>query len=323
MGLSAFYASASTTTEEQACAVIKHAYDKGVTLFNTASFYGPLNVEGYGHNLRLLRKAFSQPGIDRSKIQIMCKVGMDTRAPMDKTGSQWIQRCDKDGLVEDVDFALKELGVEYIDIIVLCRAPKDVSIETSVGAMAEIVASGKARHIGLSECSSGYIRRGHAVASIYCIEQEWSLWSRDIEEDIVGTCRELGTKIVAYSPLGRGFLTGTLRSRTSEGFGDGKDWRLVGQPKFAEGALESNLELLAAAEKIAARLNISMGKLSLAWLHAQGEDVIPIPGTTKINHLDDNLDALKIKLSPEDVQELNAIFKPEKVVGDRYPHKHI
>jgi aryl-alcohol dehydrogenase-like predicted oxidoreductase len=300
--------------------LFKAAVDGGVTLFNTACFYGPLHSEGYGANLRLLGKCLAQPGIDRSKLQLMVKIGMDTRAPVDKPGSQWLLKATPEFLQQDVDFALAALGVDYIDIIVLCRMPPaEVSIEAATAAMAAIVASGKARHIGLSEASAAYIRHAHAVHPVHCIEQEWSLWSRDIEAEIVPTCRQLGVRIVAYSPLGRGFLTGTITSRADPAFGSG-DWRLVGQPKFAEANFSSNLKLVeAAAAGVAARVGCSMGQLALAWLHAQGEDVYPIPGTTKLQHLASNLAAAHIQLSAADVAELNGIFKEELVAGDRYP----
>ena len=233
------------------------------------------------------------------------------------------RRADKAGLEADVDFALAQLGVPCIDIIVLCRMPRDVPIEESVAAMAGIVAAGKAKHIGLSEASAAFIRRAHAVHPIFAIEQEWSLWARDIEAEIVPACRELGVKIVAYSPLGRGFLTGTLRSRGDAAFGEKGDWRLVGQPRFAEGALEAHLKLVdEAAARVAARRGVTVGQLALAWLHAKGEDVIPIPGTSSIAHLDQNVDAAGIALSAAEVAELDALVPPEAVVGDRYPHQH-
>ena len=317
MGLSAFYASAHTTTEAQALSVFKAAVDRGVTLFNSAAFYGPLDVNGYGANLRLLAKCLQQPGIDRSKLQLMVKIGMDTRAPVDRPGSQWAIKSDAASLMADVDFALAQLGVECIDIVVLCRMPTEGTIEAATAGLAAIVAAGKAKHIGLSEASAAYIRRAHAVHPVFCIEQEWSLWSRDIEAEIVPACRELGVKIVAYSPLGRGFLTGELRSRADPAFG-GQDWRLVGQPRFAEGAFEVNLKLVdEASARVAARLGCSVGQLALAWLHAQGPDVFPIPGTTKLPHLHANVDAAAIKLSAADVAELSAIFPEAAVVGDR------
>ena len=159
----------------------------------------------------------------------MVKIGMDTRAPMDKTGTKFAMRGDADYLRADVDYALEMLGTDYIDIIVLCRVPSDVSIQESVLGMKAIVQAGKARHIGLSEANAATIRAAHAVHPIYCIEQEWSLWARDIEADIVPTCRELGVKVVAYCPLGRGFLTGSIRSRDAPAL-DPVDYRLKASP---------------------------------------------------------------------------------------------
>ena len=324
MGLSAFYSSAASTTEEQAAAVVRRAIERAgpsPLLINSACFYGALNVDGYGSNLRLLRKCLA--GVDRSRVHIMVKVGMDTRAPVASTGTQWTLAMGAAAIAADIDYALEQLGVEFIDTVVLCRAPRDVPIEEPVAAMAAAVAAGKARAIGLSEANAHFIRRAHAVHPVWCIEQEFSLWSRDIEAEVLPTCRELGIKVVAYSPLGRGMLTGALRSRADEAFG-GRDYRLVGQPRFAEGAFAANLALVnAAAAAVATRLGCSMGQLALAWLHAQGDDIIPIPGTSRVAHLDANMDAAAIALTKADVEELNSIFDPARVIGDRYPGMHM
>lgn len=316
MGLSALYGSAHATPEEEKIAVVKHAVDNGVVLINSATFYGPLNEVGFGENLRLLSKCV--PFIDRSKTQLMVKICMDTRAPVEKTGTQWIVRGDRESVLADIDFALKALGVDYIDIIVLCRVDPKTPIEETVAAMAEAVKLGKAKHIGLSEASAANIRKAHAVHPIYCIEQEWSLWTRDIEEEIVPTCRELGIKIVAYAPLGRGFLTGAIRSR--EDLSSPHDFRLHGAPRFSADNLPANLRLVEAVEAIAKRKGISVGQLALAWVHAQGDDVIPIPGTSRIAHLDANLAARNIELTKEDLDEINVIFPPGASAGDRYAH---
>lgn len=317
MGLSAFYASARNTTDEQAVAVFHKAVAEGVTLFNTATFYGPLNVQGYGANLRLIKKCLV--GIDRSKIQLMVKIGMDTKADMDKTGTRWVMSGNANSLQEDVNYALQELGVDYIDIIVLCRVPTDVSIEEAVETMKSIVASGKAKHIGLSEASANTLRRAQKVCPIYCIEQEWSLWSRDIEQEVVPVCRELGIKIVAYSPLGRGFLTGSIRSR-EELSKDPYDYRLMGQPRFAEENFSKNLALVDALKSLAEKKHCSVGQLSLAWVHSQGEDVIPIPGTSQIPHLLDNLFAQKVVITEEDKKFIDSVFTQDAAIGTRYPH---
>jgi len=294
-----------------------------VTLFNTATFYGPLTASGYGANLRLIRKCLEQPGVDRARVEIMCKIGMSTRAPEDAPGTVWKMSGDAKWLSDDVDFALAELGTPYLDTIVLCRVPADVPIEDAVRAMAAIVASGRARKIGLSEASAATLRRAAAVAPIACIEQEWSLWARDAEAAVIPAAREVGARIVAYSPLGRGFLTGDLRSREDAGFGGARDFRLAAQPRFAEGAFAANLALVdAAAATVAARVGCSVGALALAWLRAKGDDVVPIPGTSKVAHLDANLDADALKLGAADVAELDALFAPSAVVGERYAGGH-
>ena len=229
---------------------------------------------------------------------------------------------DAESLQKDVDYALEQLGTDYIDIIVLCRVPPNNAIEESVEGMKRIVESGKAKFIGLSEASSETIRRAHAIYPVSYIEQEWSLWSRDIEHDIVPTCRELGIKIVAYSPLGRGFLTGALRSRDDPSFAPG-DYRIVGSPKFAEGNFQTNLSLVDRVKALADRKGITVGQLALAWLHNQGDDVIPIPGTSKIVHFDQNYSALDVKLSAEEISEIDGIFQEDKVAGDRYHNNHM
>jgi len=220
----------------------------------------------------------------------------------------------------DVDYALEQLGVEYIDTIVLCRVPKDVSIEEAVGGMVEVVKSGKARNIGVSEASAATIRRAHAVHPLYCIEQEWSLWARDIEAEIVPACRELGIKIIAYSPLGRGFLTGAIRGR-DDALLEGVDFRKM-LPKFAEENIAANLALVDAAQTIALRRNITPGQLALAWLHAQGPDVVPIPGTSSCTHFDENLAATGVLLSAAEMAEIDEIFKPSASPGQRYAGNH-
>ena len=317
MGFSAFYASSKTCTIEKATDVVHHAVRNGATLLNTATFYGVPNEVGFGANMRLLKDCIKS--LNRSDYKLMVKIGMDTRCPVEKTGTTWVMHGDAEYLKADVDYALSELGVEYLDIIVLCRVPSN-PIEESVKAMREIVESGKAKLIGLSEANADNIRRAHAVHPIYCIEQEWSLWSRDIEESVVPTCRELGIKIVAYSPLGRGMLTGTIASRSSL---DPSDYRLVGQPKFSEANFDKNSTLVEQVKLIAERKGCTVGQLALAWLHAQGPDVIPIPGTTSVDHLDQNLAARNITLSAADLTEINEVFGVGAAVGERYPGNHM
>eukprot|EP01038_Epipyxis_sp_PR26KG_P007831 gene7831-10637_t len=317
MGLSAFYTGAKDVTVEKAKNVVQHAIHSGVTLFNTATFYGPLHVDGFGSNLRLIKACLE--GTDRSKIQLMVKICMNTRAPVDKPGTMWQLQATAKGIREDVEYALSQLGTDYIDIIVLCRVPRDIPIEESILGMKAMVDEGKARYIGISEADAATIRRAQAVHPLYCIEQEWSLWSRDIEEEIVPCCRELGIKIVAYSPLGRGFLTGSYSNTDSL---DPTDFRRL-QPKFTGENLANNVELLNNVQAVADRKGITVGQLALAWLHAKGPDVIPIPGTTSVHHFDQNYSALNIVLSIEELTEIDSIFHIDAAKGERYAHNHL
>jgi aryl-alcohol dehydrogenase-like predicted oxidoreductase len=231
-------------------------------------------------------------------------------------------RGDAEGLRRDVDYALEQLDTDYIDIIVLCRVPPVIPIEESIEAMKQLVLEGKARHIGISEASASTIRRAHSVHPLFCIEQEWSLWSRDIEEEIVPTCKELGIKVVAYSPLGRGFLTGSIRKRDDPSM-DPNDYRIKAHPKFQEGNFQINLELVDRIKSLADRKGITVGQLALAWLHAQGSFVIPIPGTTDLHHFDQNYAARLVPMTVEEKAEIDDIFHPTASAGDRYHNNHL
>jgi aryl-alcohol dehydrogenase-like predicted oxidoreductase len=328
MGLSAFYSSAFTTTDESAIEVLNYAYDHGCTIFNTATFYGALNEVGFGANLKLLAKWLHQADkeIDRSKIKIMCKVGMDTRCPVEKTGSSWVNRGDADGLRTDIDYALTTLGVDYLDIAVLCRVSPTVPIEESVQALMTAVSEGKAREIGLSEASADTLRRACAVGIIGYLEQEWSLWTRDIEEDIVPFCAANNVTIVAYSPLGRGFLTGTITSRDDKSTLDAKDWRLFGQPRFAAENFDHNLSLLECVKAVATSRSVSLSEVALAWLYHMaaktGVKVVPIPGTSKVANLQTNIKSCQLNLSEENMADLNKLVEGG-VNGDRYQHMNM
>ena len=219
----------------------------------------------------------------------MVKIGMNTRSGNFQFEGSPAQ------LRKATEYALKELGTDYIDIVVLCRVDPAVSIEESTRGLKALVDAGLARAIGLSEASAANIRKAHSVHPIACIEQEYSVWTRDIEDDVLPTCRELGIAIVAYSPLGRGFLAGACKDMDSLG---SDDYRKTGQPRLVGDALASNNALLAALEAVAARKGCTVGQLSLAWVHAQGPDVFPIPGTTRVAHLRQNLEAARIALTP-------------------------
>lgn len=311
MGMSAFYASAMSSTEDNNIAVFQEAVNRGVSLFNTATFYGPLNEEGYGANLRLLCKCLDH--VDRSKIQLMVKVGMNTRS------GGFVNEGTADGIRSDVEYALHTLGVDYIDIVVLCRIPSDIPLEESMRGLQAVVAEGKAKSIGLSEASAKTIRKAHFLCPIQYIEQEWSMYARDIEEEIVPTCRELGIKIVAYSPLGRGFLTGAIQSLEQL---DSTDYR-ASMPKFSPENFAKNKKILDSIAEFAERKGCKPGQLALAWLLKQGPDIIPIPGTTSTAHLLDNIQSEAVVLSSSDLEEIEAILSQNPVAGDRYAHMAI
>lgn len=302
MGWSAFYESAKGMTDEAAIKVFIAAVDAGVTLFNTADFYGPLTTEGYGHNLRMLAKCL--PLVNRSKIQVMVKVGIDTRSGTFKHNASPAE------LKKTVDWCLSELKTDYIDIAVLNREDHGVGLEQSIQALADLVKSKKIRHIGMSEFSAANIRKASKVAKISCIEQEWSLVSRDLEDKILPTCRELGIAIVAYSPLARGLLTGAVTTPP-------QDWRAT-TPRFGGDNFGSNLKLVDALNKLALQKQCTTSQLGLAWLHAQGDDVIPIPGTSKLDHLMNNINSTFINLTQDDLEAIQQACPTSAVKGDRY-----
>jgi len=306
MGFSAFYESARNATDSIAIEVFKQAVDSGVTLFNTADFYGPLDSSGYGHNLRLLGKCLSAPGVDRSNLQIMMKIGIDTR------DGTFQHNASPSELRRTVDWALEELGVDMIDILVLNREDPVTPLEESLDALFDICKSGKARFVGLSEFSAANIRRACKRGPIACAEMEWSLMSRDIETDIIPACREHNVAIIAYAPLMRGLLSGTITSAPMDFKG--------ASPRFSADNLPSNLALVAALAKVAGEKGVSPAQIALAWVHAQGSDVVPIPGTTNPTNLSNNLIAASIILTEGDLSAIERACPAEAVQGDRYGH---
>jgi len=213
--------------------------------------------------------------------------------------------------------SLKRLDVDCIDLYYQHRVDVKVPIEITVGAMKELVEEGKVKYLGLSEASAADIRRAHAVHPISAVQYEYSLWTRDIEEDIIPTCRELGIGIVSYSPLGRGFLAGYKAGTTSDGSG-GQDFRASRNPRFEAENLAKNEQLRARVEAIAKAKKCTLNQLALAWVHHKGADLVPIPGTTKIANLDSNIGALGVSLSKEDMEELEAAVPVHEIAGDRY-----
>jgi aryl-alcohol dehydrogenase-like predicted oxidoreductase len=299
MGMSEFY---GTTDEATATSTIHRALDLGVTLLDTADMYGPFTNE------RLVGSAVAGR---RDEVQLATKFGNE-RLP-DGT------RVGINGRPEYVrtacDASLERLGVDHVDLYYQHRVDPDVPIEETVGAMAELVAAGKVRHLGLSEASAETIRRAHAVHPITALQTEYSLFTRDLEDTILPTIRELGIGLVPYSPLGRGILTGTVTDATLEA-GDSR--RTAYFPRFQGEALERNLALVDAVRRLAEAKGVTSGQLALAWVLAQGEDVVPIPGTRRIPYLEENVGAAAVRLDADDLAALDRAVPRDAVAGARY-----
>jgi aryl-alcohol dehydrogenase-like predicted oxidoreductase len=300
MGMSEFY---GQPDEAESIATIHRALDLGVTFLDTADMYGPFTNE------QLVGRAIASR---RDEVVLATKFG-NVREPDDPT------RRRIDGSPAYVrsacDASLQRLGVDHIDLYYQHRVDPSVAIEETVGAMAELVTAGKVRRLGLSEASASTIRRAHATHPITALQSEYSLWTRDVEDEILPTLRELGIGLVPYSPLGRGFLTGTIESTDSL---DADDFRR-NNPRFQGSALESNLSLLATVRQLAADKGVAPAQLALAWVLAQGDDVVPIPGTKRVRYLEENVAAASVELTDADLGALADAMPREQVVGERYP----
>ncbi len=307
MGMSEFYGAGD---DAESTATIHRALELGVSLLDTADMYG------VGANERLVGRAINDSPGRRDRVVLATKFGI-VRGE-DPAAST--VRGDADYVRAACDASLRRLGVDHIDLYYQHRVDPNTPIEETVGAMAELVAAGKVRHLGLSEAGVDTIRRAHAVHPIAALQTEWSLWSRDIEAEIVPTCRELGIGVVAYSPLGRGFLTGRFRSARS--FGEG-DFRVGAQPRFAEENLRHNLAIVDALEKLAAERGVTAGQLALAWVGHQGAStattVVPIPGTKRRTYLEQNVAAAGLELTAADLAAIAAAAPADAVLGGRYP----
>ncbi|MEU1995881.1 aldo/keto reductase [Nocardia gamkensis] len=297
MGMSHGYGDAD---DAQSIATLHHALDLGVTLLDTADFYGA------GHNEELIGRAIAER---RDEVVLATKFGFANRL-----GEPTHIRGDAAYVRQACEASLRRLGVDHIDLYYLHRVDPKVPIEETVAAMAELVQAGKVRHLGLSEAGAQTIRRAHAVHPIAALQSEWSLWTRDPEAEVAPVCRELGIGLVPFSPLGRGFLTG--RYNSVEGLAQTDVRR--SQPRFAEGNLERNLAIVAKLTELAAAKGVTAGQLALAWVQHRGEDVVPIPGTRRQRYLEENLAALAIELSPEDLAAIEAAAPPEQIAGTRY-----
>jgi aryl-alcohol dehydrogenase-like predicted oxidoreductase len=302
MGMSEFYGSGHADTEASSIAVIHRALDLGINFLDTADIYG------VGRNEELVGKAIRER---RSEVFLATKFGNVRTA----TGEYRGQNSKAAYVREACEASLKRLNVEVIDLYYQHRVDPTTPIEETVGAMADLVKEGKVRFLGLSEAAPQTIRRAHAVHPIAALQTEYSLWSRDPEAEILPVTRELGIAFVPYSPLGRGFLTGQFRNIDDL---DPADWRR-NSPRFQGENFQRNLELVKLIETIAAAKGCTPSQLALAWLLAQGKDIFPIPGTTKIHRLEENIDALQVELTPRDLAEIDRSFPPDAATGQRYP----
>ena len=300
MGMSEFYGEAN---DAESLKTLQAALDRGINFFDTADMYG------IGHNEELLSKAFAGKW---HQVVLATKFGI----VRSKTDATVRSICGRPEYVQQAcEASLKRLGTEKIDLYYQHRVDPEVAIEETVGAMAKLVSAGKVLHIGLSEVSADTLRRAHAVHPITAVHSEYSLWSRDPEQGLLATCRELGVGFVAYSPLGRGFLTGKIES--AESLGE-SDYRRA-TPRFQGDNFMRNKQLLEALVEFSETKKMTPAQLELAWVLAQQEFIVPIPGTKKISRLDENLDALKFALTAADLQIMNQIFSVHPVSGDRYP----
>ena len=299
MGMSEFY---GTPDEEQALATIHRARELGIDFLDTADMYGPFTNE------RLVGRAIEGR---RDEFVVATKFG-NVRG---EDGSFLGISGKPDYVRAACEASLKRLGTDHIDLYYQHRVDKQVPIEETVGAMADLVEQGKVRHLGLSEASPDTIRRAHAVHPISALQTEYSLWTRDVEGEILPTVRELEIGFVAYSPLGRGFLSG--RYRSPDDFLE-TDSRRVRFPRFERENLERNLEIVDRLEELAREKGVQAGQLALAWVMRQGEDIVPIPGTKRVRYLEENAAAAEVELSDDDLRRLDEIAPPGAAAGDRY-----
>jgi aryl-alcohol dehydrogenase-like predicted oxidoreductase len=298
MGMSFAYSGAD---DRRSLATIDRAIELGITLFDTADVYGPETNE------RLVGPALARR---RGEVVLATKFGsrsleIEGRAPDGR--AEYVRRA--------CDASLRRLSTDYIDLYYQHRVDPQVPIEETVGAMAELVTAGKVRHLGLSEAAPETIRRAHAIHPITAVQSEYSLWTRDVEDQVLPTLRELGIGLVAYSPLGRGFLTGAIRRPTDLAE---DDWRRQ-NPRFQGENFERNLDLVAAIETLAQRKRVTPAQLALAWVLAQSDDIVPIPGTTRPQRVEENVAALDVELTDDELARLDEIAPVGVAAGTRYP----
>jgi len=304
MGMSEFY---GTADEDESVATIHRAIELGVTFLDTADMYGPFTNE------KLVGKAVANR---RDEVVLATKFGNERR----EDGS-WVGVNGKPEYVRKAcDASLERLGVDTIDLYYQHRVDPEVPIEDTVGAMKELVEAGKVRYLGLSEAGSQTIRRAHAVHPISALQSEYSLFTRDPEDEILPTVRELGIGFVAYSPLGRGFLTGRWRSVEDMPEGDTRSARF---PRFAQENFRKNVELADRVREIADEKGVTPGQLALAWLLHQGDDIVPIPGTKRRKYLEENVAAAEVTLAEEDLRRIEEAMPRGSAAGQRYTEQQM
>lgn len=300
MGMSDFY---GQRDDDQSVRTLHRALDLGVTFFDTADMYGPYtNEELLGRALRDRR----QQAVIATKFGIVRDPNDPSKRGINGRPEYVRQACEG---------SLRRLGTDHIDLYYQHRVDPSTPIEETVGAMAELVQEGKVRFLGLSEASADTLRRASAVHPIAALQSEYSLWSRDPEDGVLAACRELGIGLVAYSPLGRGFLTGQIQRFEDL---DADDYRRH-TPRFQGENFQRNLDVVARIKEMAAQKNCTPGQLALAWVLAQGNDIIPIPGTKRIEYLEENLGALDVQLSAEELAQIEEIAPRSAIAGMRYP----
>jgi aryl-alcohol dehydrogenase-like predicted oxidoreductase len=302
MGMSQSY---GTTDDAESLATLNHAIDQGITMLDTADMYGG------GANEELLAPVLAKR---RNEVILATKFG-NMRQP----DGRFLGVNGKPEYVQEAcEASLKRLKISTIDLLYLHRVDTSTPIEDTIGAMARLIEQGKVRYLGISEAGAKTIRRAHATYPLTALQSEYSLWTRDPEGEILSTCRELGIGLVPYSPLGRGFLTGQVKSAD---FGP-KDFRRI-SPRFQGENFQKNLGLVRRIEEIAAAKGCTPAQLALAWVLAQGPDIVPIPGTKRRTYLDQNLGALDVTLTPADLKTLDGIAPRGSAIGARYPDEYM
>jgi aryl-alcohol dehydrogenase-like predicted oxidoreductase len=300
MGMSWAYGPAD---EQESLQVLRRYLELGGNFLDTAEVYGPYkNEELLG---RFLREVPRDSVVVATKFGF--RIGPDGIRSLDSSPANVRRACDA---------SLQRLGIETIDLYYQHRVDPNVPIEETVGAMAELVSAGKVRTIGLSEAGPETLRRAAKVHPVAALQSEYSLWTRDVETNgVLATCRELGITFIPYSPLGRGFLTGTIQKLDDL---DPTDWRRTNQPRFGEQALQGNLKLATAVKELASEKGVTSAQLALAWVLAQGKDLVPIPGTKRLRYLEENMGALEVSLSKDDLKHIEARIAQIEIVGERY-----